>query len=434
MPEDTDQLRALENAPWQKRLDFFVDLMREMSSHTDPQKMVQSYGERMGELTARDVLLAVSRRDLHKPQYRITRSSRWTEQLNPWQNRARLPVYDRGVLADFIYEERPRVVNDLEIAPDDPAYEHLSGMRSLMILPQFDRGMALNMVVVGVKRPGGYSEELLPERFWMTNLFGRATHNLVLTDEVKRAYRAVEKELKVVGEIQRSLLPDRIPAIPNLDVAAHYQTAQRAGGDYYDFFPLADGRWGIFIADVSGHGTPAAVLMAVTHSIAHTGQDAPDPPNKLLSYVNRHLATRYTNGTGTFVTAFYGIFDPATRSLVYSCAGHPAPRLKRGCGPGVVRPLEGALGLPLGIDRDELYENATEQLKPDDVLVFYTDGVTESRDSAGGLYGTGRLDDVLGKCQPDSESIIRATLLDVEAFTDSGAPTDDLTLVIAKVL
>jgi sigma-B regulation protein RsbU (phosphoserine phosphatase) len=189
--------------------------------------------------------------------------------------------------------------------------------------------------------------------------------------------------LKVVGDIQRSLLPDKLPEIPGLQLAAHYLTSRRAGGDYYDFFPLSDGRWGIFIADVAGHGTPAAVLMAVTHSIAHALPGDPDPPSRLLSHVNRALAQRYTNGTGTFVTAFYGIFDPATRKLTYSCAGHPRPRIRNcegGCCGVAADTLDGSLGLPLGIDADEEFIDAQVQLKRGDVLIFYTDGITESRD------------------------------------------------------
>src|SRR5207244_2587168 len=132
----------------------------------------------------------------------------------------------------------------------------------------------------------------LPELVWLSNLFGRATNNLVLSEELQRAYQTLDRELKVVGQIQRSLLPARLPTIPTLDLATHYQPSQRAGGDYYDFFPLPAGKWGIFIADVSGHGTPAAVLMAVTHCIAHTHPGPPQPPAKVLDYLNRHLATR----------------------------------------------------------------------------------------------------------------------------------------------
>ena len=91
---------------------------------------------------------------------------------------------------------------------------------------------------------------------WLSNLFGRATSNLVLSEELQQANQALDREMKAVGDIQRSLLPARLPRIPTLDLATHYQPSQRAGGDYYDFFPLPSGKWGIFIADVSGHGTP----------------------------------------------------------------------------------------------------------------------------------------------------------------------------------
>ena len=156
----------------------------------------------------------------------------------------------------------------------------------------------------------------------MSNLFGRATHNLVLSEQLKKAYDELDAEIRVIGDIQRSLLPTELPKIPTMDLAADYQTSRRAGGDYYDFFPLPDGRWGIWIADVSGHGPPAAVLMAVTHSIAHAFSGPPSPPGNFLSHVNYHLATRYTAASGTFVTAFYGIYDPA-RAQAYLLLRRP---------------------------------------------------------------------------------------------------------------
>src|SRR5262249_29239782 len=148
-----------------------------------------------------------------------------------------------------------------------------------------DQRVALNMVVVMRREPAGFRREIFPEIVWMSNLFGRAAHNLVLTEEVRKAYQAVDQELKIVGDIQRSLLPIRLPPIPTLDMAVSYQTSERAGGDYYDFFPLPEGKWGILIADVSGHGTPAAVLMAITHSIAHVFPGDPCPPAHLLNHL-----------------------------------------------------------------------------------------------------------------------------------------------------
>src|SRR5207244_5583976 len=124
--------------------------------------------------------------------------------------------------------------------------------------------------------------------------------------QLAKALSDLDGELQVVGEIQRSLLPRELPKIEGIELAAHYLTSARAGGDYYDFFPLADGAWGLFIADVSGHGTPAAVLMAITHAIAHAQPGKHTPPGALLQYLNNQLARAYTRD-GTFVTAFYAM-------------------------------------------------------------------------------------------------------------------------------
>src|SRR5262245_29384887 len=423
---------SLFDAPWQERMDFIVQTMREMSQQTDPQLMVSTYNKRMRQLIPADGWISLSRRDLHRPKYRITRSHLWGTGHNPWKAAGKLPLFDRGLLSELIYKEEPSIIDDIDLAPDDPASEFIDGMKSMVAIPLFDKGVSLNMAIVMRKEPHAFSRERLPEHVWMANLFGRATHNLVLSQEVKKAYESVEKELQVVGDIQRSLLPQRLPDIPSLQVAAHYQTSQRAGGDYYDFFPVDGGKWGILIADVSGHGTPAAVLMAVTHSIAHTHDGEPDPPSKLLSFVNKHLAARYTNGNGTFVTAFYGIYDPKARTIRYARAGHCPPRIKR-AGGSKIDLLDRVPSLPLGIDPDEEYRDESEQLNVGDVMVFYTDGITESRNRSGELFDTARLDAVLNACECDPESIIRRTMLAVEAFTDDAAPTDDQTLLVAKV-
>ncbi len=419
--------------PWQQRLEFSVQTVREMSSQVDPQQMVQSYLRRVRYMIPSDRWMAISRRDLSAPRFRITRSDLWESPLNPWKDKSALPLLEGGLLAELIYNEEPRIIDDLKIADDDPAREYFQGMRSLQAVPQFDRGQSMNMVVSMRRGAGAFDPQRLPEIVLTANLFGRATHNLVLRDEKDRAYDMLDRELKVVSDIQRSLLPEKLPKIPTLQIGAHYQTSQRAGGDYYDFFELPDGRWGILIADVSGHGTPAAVIMAVTHSIAHTHDSDPDPPSKLMRFINRHLSARYTSGNGTFVTAFYGIYDPNTRKITYCRAGHPAPRVKR-CKAGRIDSLDAAPSLPLGIDGDEAYEDITETLNPSDVVVFYTDGIIESRNRAGELFGVERLDAIINECKSDPELIIRKTLLSIEDFTDEAPPADDLTMLIAKVL
>ena len=425
---------VLGSGDWRQRLAIITEMMREMSLQDDPQAMIRTYGARMRTIMPSDRWLSLSRRDLEAPAYRITRSSTWTETINPWKQRDRLPLLRGGLLGKLIYGDEPRIIDDITplIQPDDPAREYLEGQRSLMAMPHYDKGRGLNMVVTMLQEPGAYDPEQFPERYWINSLFGRATQNLVLNDELKRVYEVVERELKVVADIQRSLLPRTLPDIPGLELAAHYQTSQWAGGDYYDFFELPDGRWGFLIADVSGHGTPAAVLMAVLHSLAHGHPGHPDPPSALLEHVNRRLAAHYTAQNEVFVTAFYGIYDPACRQLVYSCAGHNPPQLKR-CSLGRVDSLEEVGGPPLGLFDDVAYAQATLTVRPGDILVLYTDGVTEAMDSRNKQFGLEQLNTILARCDLGASELRDAILEALDRFTGGDAAHDDRTLLVAKV-
>ena len=318
---------------WQDELKFIVDFMRDLSRQTDPQIAANLYGTRLreGGFILSDGFLAVSRRDLKYPAYRITRSSAWKEQINPWTEKHRLPIFTSGLLGEMVYSNEPAIIENLpeRYSPDDPAAEYFRGMKFLLATPQFDDGESINMSVTMTRDPAGMPRERIPMMVMQANLWGRAVLSSVLRRELKAAYDALDHELKTVGHIQRSLLPHSLPAIPGLDLAAHYETSQRTGGDYYDFFPLPHGRWGFIIADVSGHGIPAAVRMAITHAIAHTRPDLSVPPGEMLAYLNAVLEEHYIGRTGSFITALYTTYDPQTRQLTYSLAGHPPPRFVR---------------------------------------------------------------------------------------------------------
>jgi sigma-B regulation protein RsbU (phosphoserine phosphatase) len=429
----TPVLPGPQQGDWQKRLAQIVELMQDMSRQTDPQEMVRSYGQRVRLLLPSDRRISLSRRGLTAPKYRITRSTTWSENINPWKEKDRLPLLEGGLIAKLIYSDEPKIIDNLEVSENDPAAEYLAGHHSLMAIPMFDQGVALNMVILLRKEPAAFPKEELPQLVWMSNLFGRATSNLVLSDELQRAYQALDRELKAVGEIQRSLLPTRLPTIPTLDLATHYQPSQRAGGDYYDFFPLPTGKWGIFIADVSGHGTPAAVLMAVTHCIAHTHPGPPQPPAQVLAYLNRHLASLYTSQNENFVTAFYGVYDPADRTLTYACAGHNPPRLKR-CQDGTLLALDGAGGFPLGITSEGAYEECVQQFQPGDQIIFYTDGITEASNPEGKQFGTDGLNHALEDCSLQASALLDSVLRSVEEFANGHPADDDRTLIVARVL
>src|SRR4051794_22377190 len=135
---------------WQQRLAFVTDMMRDLSRQTDPQAMVANYGQRMRKIIPSDANMSLSRRDLEEPYFRITRSSRWEAGINPWKNPNRLPVFKGGLIAKLMWGDQPIVIDDLslELADDDPAMEYLAGFRSLVFVPLYDKGVALNAVLL----------------------------------------------------------------------------------------------------------------------------------------------------------------------------------------------------------------------------------------------------------------------------------------------
>lgn len=419
--------------PWQERLDDVYEMMHEMSRQSEPQEMVRSYGKRVRKLFPVDRHISISRRDLEYPKFRITRNSEWTEEINPWTQKDRLPLLSGGMCADLIYNNRPVIIDELDIPEDDPIAEYLKGQKSLIAIPMLDNGEALNMNLSTQTKPRAFDRETFPETVWLSNLFGRATYNLVLRKDISKAYETIDRELKIVSGIQRSLLPKEMPKIKNFELAAHYETSQRAGGDYYDFFPLTENKWGILIADVSGHGTPAAVVMAITHSIAHLFPQETGKPGELLKFVNNHLANRYTDGIEAFVTAFYGVYDSQDKTLTFANAGHNPPRIWK-CNEQRALSLEGSSNLPLGIMPDLEYEDDVFQLHSGDRLVLYTDGITEASSPDGELFETDRLDKILtNSCLHGSYNSIDSIIAAVNEHTQYQPAHDDRTLVVGRV-
>lgn len=421
---------------WQEELEIVDKTMKSISGITDPDQMVQVYWDGVGDLWPIDDYLSLSRRGVEPPKYLITRSSRFAEHYNPWTQREKLPVLSGGLLGEIAYADKPIVMRNVQerLSKDDPGWSYLQGFETLVALPQYEDGKGLN-IGISLLPPGQeFDEAMLPMMHWQAGLFGRGTQNLVLRNRLSSALADLDRELQAVAEIQRSLLPHELPNIHGYDMAAHYQTSARAGGDYYDFLPIGENEWGVFIADVSGHGTPAAVLMAITHAIAHTRPGFPTPVNEMLRHLNGHLARSYTP-SGSFVTAFYAIFAPASGKVTFSSAGHNPPRLLRG---GRVLALEEAGGLPLGILAEQTYPEASTTLQPGDLLLLYTDGITEAmapmnREGSRELFGLERLDQVLiANANRAAKEIVSEIEREVRAFRAGESPTDDQTIVLIR--
>ena len=410
-----------------------VELMRELSRYADPDELHQVFSKRMNQLYPTARQLTVSRRGLDRPQFCVQRFNLWKHAVNPHRQPEKLPVYSGGLIGEMIFEDQPRVIDELELHPDDPASEFFEGQRSLLAIPIFDGGSALTMVIVAREAPSAFAREQIPELVWLSNLFARATQSLVLSQQLQEANDAAEYELRTIAELQQSLLPVDVPTVPGLDVAVHYRTANRAGGDYYDFFPLPDGRLGVLLADVSGHGSPAAVLMSITHSLTHARPDVPEHPGEFLAYLNYHLAKRYTLTTGTFVTAVYAVFDPHAGTVTYANAGHD-PLRARLAPSAQFAALDQIRRLPLGVTHRTPgpYPEQTVEVRPGDAVTIFTDGITDATNRAGEAYGVDRLDDALASSGGDANRSVASFVTNMDDFLGSSAAEDDRTLVLVR--
>ena len=156
-------MSALDSEPaatadWERRLGDIMRMMRETSQHSDPQAMVAAYGRHVMSMNPVDGFVAISRRDLDSPKFRVTRHSGWTENINPWQQRDRLPILAGGLLGKLLYDGEPRIIDDVVLDDGDPAAEYLGDHRSLMAVPHLERGEAVNMFVSLRKAPAAFDK------------------------------------------------------------------------------------------------------------------------------------------------------------------------------------------------------------------------------------------------------------------------------------
>lgn len=252
-----------------------------------------------------------------------------------------------------------------------------------------------------------------------------------LKREVEIQKNQLEHELQVVSEVQRKLLPKKLPEIQGFKLAAHYETSRYAGGDYYDIIELTGNRWGILIADAEGHSAPAAVLMAMTCALFRAYPDSPDDPAVVLRYLNEHLCKV---AEPSFMTALFAVYDASRKTMRIARAGQPLPMIYRAsehkafeldC-PGVY---------PLGIEPYDMEIPTTEvALSPGDRFLVYTDGLSERFDTEGNSYGEERLLKPLAvENHADPQDVVAAIMTDVDRFAGDHPADDDQALLLGIV-
>lgn len=212
--------------------------------------------------------------------------------------------------------------------------------------------------------------------------------------ELEHAYNRIDEELKMVGELQKKLLPHENLVINGIRIESYYAPNGRAGGDYYDFLQTGNDCIYCLIGDVAGHGTPAAFIMGITRTITHSLIQRRLQPNEILHQLSGQLYD--TTRRGEFVTMFIALIDLKTNQITYSVAGHPPPLLYQKQD-DAIHELRVDKGLPLGIIDSPDYEEITVSFKPGDRLLMYTDGIVECFNPVREAYGEVRLQQQLRK-------------------------------------
>jgi len=302
------------------------------------------------------------------------------------------------------------------------------GIKSMFYVGLMSRGEPLGSLRLysGVVRRLDASEERL--FMAVANQVAAAIENARLYQEALEKDR-LEYELSLASSIQEQLLPREQPEVPGYDIFGLSVPCELIGGDFYDFIPAPSGRLGLTIADGAGKGVPGALLMAIAHTALHVHTEHITSPREILARTNSQLCAR--SRPGQFVTLFYGLLNPLTATFIYANAGHNAPLLLR---EGRWQALE-ADGIILGVDEDAHFEQREVTLEEGDLLVLYTDGVTEALNTAEQLFGVERLKAVLTanaarSCEEIAHTVVRA----VGDFASGRPQHDDITLVLLKVV
>lgn len=242
--------------------------------------------------------------------------------------------------------------------------------------------------------------------------------------QLERAEReTMNREAQEARMMQQALLPKSSPYIPGFMISGLMVPAGAVGGDWYDFIPFSDGRWGLVLADVSGKGTAAALLMSATRGMLRSLAEASCTPAEVLTKLNALLVEDFP--AGRFVTLVYAVLDPSARVVTFANAGHLHPLFVDGQGE---RFIDTERGLPLGLSCGD-YSETTVALSPGSRLVFYSDGITEAVNAAEEEYGLDRL-----ACHVSGSNASAISILDnVRAFANGVGLRDDATVVFVGV-
>lgn len=329
------------------------------------------------------------------------------------------------------FEKNPNAVELSRLNFSSPTLNRLREAGIALVVPLVSQGEFVGLLNMGPRlSQQDYSHD---DRMLLNNLATQVAPALRIAQLVHQQQtqalqrQGLEHELRIARHIQQTLLPKELPRMEGWELHAHYQPAQAVGGDFYDFFRFQDGRIGLVIGDVTDKGIPAAMVMATTRALLRSVAFRVIEPGMVLERTNDLLCPDIPQTM--FVTCLYAVLDPVSGYLKYANAGHNLP----------LRRIEGrieklyATGMPLGLMTHMQYEQKETMIRPDERILFYSDGLIEAHNSDHEMYGSKRLEELLareefGRYHP-REAIARL-LFELKSFTGNQTKQeDDVTLL-----
>src|SRR5262245_43028304 len=298
-----------------------------------------------------------------------------------------------------------------------------------MVVPLVHKGKVIGIIDLESTELNYFTE--YHEQFLVT-LATRIASSIANADLYERVFqneRRMDREMKIAREIQLQLMPDELPVLPPLSLAVQFKPVAHLGGDLYDFIQFDDGRLAIVAGDVAGKGAPAALYGALSSGIIRTRATRKYPPGQMLELVNKTLYERPIESH--YVALTYAIYDPNTRRMLLANSGLPYPLLLRDGSPKFLD----LAGIPVGLFPDSKYQELDLELRAGDVLVFYTDGLVESRNENNEDFGLKRLAQIVFEHGDDTaEEILNVLVRAVDEFSSGMPPNDDRTLIVVKMV
>ncbi len=332
----------------------------------------------------------------------------------------------RGVVGHAAETRQAILVPDVS---KDPRYiQGNPETRSELAVPLIYKDKVIGVLDLEHTRRGFFTDDHRRTMMTLAAQVAIAVENARLYEEIARQERRLERDLALARELQMRLLPQALPKLAHLELAAKFSPARAIGGDLYDFIPYSLSRLGIVIGDVSGKGAPAAIYAALVSGILRSHAPIEPGPAEMLSAVNLSLAERRIEAQ--FVSLIYAVWDDENRTLLVANSGLPRPVYVHDGKNEVIE----ATGLPLGLFDDADYDEFQFKMKPGDMFVFFSDGILDARNRRGELFGRGRVEKIIAECGGGSADCVVDSLFKAAAEHSAGVETfDDQTVVATMV-